>query len=292
MNKILILVLLFLLPALSQAASLTDQLGFADSLAAEGDHYRAITEYKRFIFTRPDSQFVPRARLSIATSLLAGQRWQEADDVFETLFTLHPTTREATVGRILYADSAYDRGAFSTARERFRTLRKKTQNAKTINYANFRIGWTFLEQNRARAAGETFDLLPPDTRQALATQLEQFKTLPQKSPRLAAALSVILPGGGQAYTGRYRQAATAFLLNGVFILGALEAFDNNNNVTGGILLFFELGWYGGNIYNATNNAYKYNQRIRHDFMEQMRERIKLQAGLVGKVPLLGLSYRF
>ena len=38
----------------------------------------------------------------------------------------------------------------------------------------------------------------------------------------------------------------------------LRAFDSGNEAVGGLLLFFEAGWYTGNIYNAASNAHKFN----------------------------------
>jgi len=292
MLRIPVFLVTLLLPAIVMAAPQPQLLGFADSLAADGDHYRAITEYKRFIYEQPDSLLVPRARLSIAKSLLAGEQWRKSDAAFENLFLLHPASPETRSGRRLYADSAYERGAFDLARERYQNLRKKSDETNIINYANFRIGWTFLEQNRIDQARENFALLPVELQQPLAAELDQFEALPRKSAALAGTLSALLPGAGQAYTGRYRQAAVSFLLNAAFLLGAVEAFDNDNNTVGGILLFFELGWYGGNIYNAMNNAHKFNHRIRHDIKKQIRSRIDLQARLVRKTPVLALLYSF
>ena len=69
-----ILFLLLLLPLQVQAAD-QPPLSFANSLADEGDHYRAITEYKRFLHLFPDAPQAARARLSLAQSLIAGKRW-------------------------------------------------------------------------------------------------------------------------------------------------------------------------------------------------------------------------
>ncbi len=292
MTRNLLLVFLLLIPALAGAAELPSQLQFADSLRAEGDHYRAITEYKRFIFQQPDSPLVHRARLSIASSLIAGQRWQQADASLETLLSLHPQSPEATRGRLIYADSAYERGNFGLARERYRSLRKRATDEGTINYSNFRIGWTFLEQDKPQNAVNSFNLLPPQDKEQLLAGLADYQGLAQKSPLLAGSLSAALPGAGQLYSGRLRQALLSFVLNGAFILATVEAFDNENYAVGGILLFFEAGWYGGNIYNAVNNAHKYNQRIKHNYRQQMRSRLKLQLGILEEAPWLTLNYRF
>ncbi|WP_020678349.1 tetratricopeptide repeat protein [Geopsychrobacter electrodiphilus] len=291
MIRFLLLLLLFF-PTLTHAADLPTQLQFADSLASEGDHYRAITEYKRFLFLNPDSELRPRAQLSIAKNLLAGHRWSQADNSLEELFRLYPQSPEAAKGRRIYADSAYERGEFGLARERYRALLKEVTDPPTINYANFRIGWSLLEQDRPQQSARSFSLLPEPQRNQLATDLENYQSLKLKSPRLAGTLSALLPGLGQLYTGRVRQATLAFLLNGAFILGAVEAIHNQNYAAGGILLFFELGWYGGNIYNATNNAHKFNQRTKNDFKHQMRSRLNLQLGMLPQVPMVVLNYRF
>ncbi|MCJ7809422.1 MAG: hypothetical protein MUP26_04080, partial [Desulfobulbaceae bacterium] len=47
-------------------------------------------------------------------------------------------------------------------------------------------------------------------------------------------------------------------------------------VLGGILAFFELGWYAGNIYSAVNGAHKYNRKVRDDFSKSFRDRLDLR----------------
>jgi len=292
MIRCLLLSLLLLLPATINAAELPTLLQFADSLAANNDHYRAITEYKRFLFMHPESPLVPQTKLAIATSLVAGKRWKQADSSLEDLIVSHPRSPEASKARLIYADTAFERGEFGLARERYRTLAKIHTDQETLDYTNFRIGWTFLEQDKPQKAETHFNLLSLQHKEQLLGDLEAYQALPQKSPRVAGSLSAILPGAGQVYTGRYRQAALSFLLNGAFILGSIEAFNDNNYATGSILLFFELGWYGGNIYNAVNNAHKFNQRTKHNYRQGMRSRLNLQVGILKHNPLITLNYKF
>ncbi len=292
MVRVLLFFFLLICPTLAGATERPAQLQFADSLQAEGDYYRAITEYKRFIFEQPDSSLVPDARLAIASSLIAGKRWQQADHSLEQLFLLHPQSPEAAKGRLLYAGSAYERGNFGLARQRYRTLQQQATDPETINYTNFRIGWTFLEQDRPQKAGKTFSLLPSPQKMTLLKDVANYQALPQKSPLVAGSLSAVLPGAGQLYTGRTRQALLSFTLNSLFILASLEAFDNENYAVGGILLFFEAGWYGGNIYNAVNNTHKYNQRQKHQFREKIRSQLNLRLGMRTQTPWISLSYQF
>ena len=93
-------------------------------------------------------------------------------------------------------------------------------------------------------------------------------------------------------SGRGRQAALAFTLNAVFIYGTIEAFDNDNNAVGGIMLLFSIGWYTGNIYNAVNNAHKFNQRHKAEYKSEMRERFGLHFGWGKDHPMLLARMRF
>jgi hypothetical protein len=88
-------------------------------------------------------------------------------------------------------------------------------------------------------------------------------------------------------------AAVSFMLNGLFIWATVEAFQNDNNVTGGILLFFESGWYLGNIYNAAGSAHKYNRRAEQDFLDRLSNRYSLSYIRDGRgTSLLAVTMRF
>ena len=85
----------------------------------------------------------------------------------------------------------------------------------------------------------------------------------------------LLPGLGHAYCGRYKDGAIAFVLNGLFIWAAVEAFTQDSNVLGGMLVAVELGWYVGNIYSAVNVAHKHNRKKRDDFRRSLPDSLQL-----------------
>jgi hypothetical protein len=82
----------------------------------------------------------------------------------------------------------------------------------------------------------------------------------------------VVPGAGHLYTERPRDALVAFLLNGTFIWAAVELFDDEKYVAGGIVTFFELGWYSGNIYSAVSSTHKYNRRVKEEFLQNLKNR--------------------
>lgn len=285
---VFLMALLFPLPVHAAEPS---PLSFADSLAAEGDHYRAITEYKRFLHFHPESPQAARARLSIAQSLIAGKRWSEADRALETVLETVPETPEAEAARRVYADIAFERSEYAIARKRYLSLLENSDDPADHEHARYRIGWTFLEEGRIEDARLSFGHLDPERAAELSAALDDYQRQPHKSPGLAGTLSAILPGAGQLYTERPRQAALAFALNATFIYGTIEAFENDNNTVGGIMLLFSVGWYTGNIYNAVNNAHKFNQRQQADGKGEMRERFGLHLGWQERPTLLA-RWRF
>ncbi len=288
MPTLLLLILFIFVPS---AHAEPDLLSFADSLAAEEDYYRAITEYKRFLHSTPNDYQAAYAQLAIAKSLIAGQRWIQADLALEKVWIIYPDSNEAETAKRLHAEAAYNRGDFEAARSRYETL-KNNSLIGANRAAHYKIGLSQLQQNMPEEARSSFSKLPASLNQKLSLSLDEYQQLTQKSPQLAGSLSAILPGAGQLYTERPRQAGMAFALNAAFIYGAVEAWDNENYAIAGILSLFEIGWYGGNIYNAMNNAHKYNRRQQDQFLQDFQQRFGLSLGWQQGHPQLQALFNF
>ena len=108
-----------------------------------------------------------------------------------------------------------------------------------------------------------------DAATTLQTSLRTTPVLPSKSPRTAGILAGLLPGAGHLYIGKPRHAITAFLLNSLFITGAVFSFLDGLEVTGIILLYFETGWYLGNIKSAIEGANAFNHHQQQAAREQL-----------------------
>ncbi|HEY5672342.1 MAG TPA: hypothetical protein VIR78_01430 [Malonomonas sp.] len=283
-----LLLLLLLFPQALRAEP--DLFSFAQSLAAEGDHYRAITEFKRFLHYHPTDPRAAQAQLAIAEALRAGERWEKLDQQLEKIWLNHPDSPEALTARKLYAEAAFAQRDYAEARRRYAALQQQAPAATSD--AAYRIGLSYLQDDQPDAAERSFAALPAAERQGLRVFLDEYRQLPRKSATLAGSLSALLPGAGQLYTNHPKQAAMAFALNAAFIYGALEAWDNENYAVAGILSLFEIGWYGGNIYNAMNNAHKYNQGQQGLLLDRLQKQFSLSIGLRDNVPLLQAKFQF
>jgi tetratricopeptide (TPR) repeat protein len=250
------------------------QLGLARALLAEGDYFRAITELKRFLFLYPESPQAPEARFSIADALLAAGRLNEAEAAFRELRSSEPAggpgAERAAFGQAL---ALLRLGERQKARALLRELAAGAAESPYRVRAQLELALSLAEEGEWSQARDELRAASPagpgqERRLAALHQAEGRA----KSPGLAGALSALLPGAGQLYCGRVRDAGLALLLNGLFIWGATEAGLRENYALAAGLGLIELAWYGGTIYGAVNCAYKQNraeaERLREDLLRQ------------------------
>lgn len=253
------------------------QLFFADSLFEDKDFFRAITEYKRFIFFYPEAESMcERAYFKIGMSYYAAKRYEESTKALTTFIEKYPES-------LLINDARYHKGIAEKSLKRYDCSISTFQDiidsdwGEYRNKAFYQQALIFIDMEDWVRARKTFLQIPQDSAlyssaSVFMQGLDNINNIPCKSPVVAGTMAAILPGSGHLYTERPRDALVAFLLNGAFILAAVELFDNDEYVTGGIVTFFELGWYSGNIYSAVSSAHKYNKRVKKDFIQGLRNR--------------------
>ncbi len=244
---------------------------FAESLLAEGDYFRAITEYKRFLFLYPYHPLAKEASYNIGLAYFRGQEWEEAILQFRQVMEDYPGEEIAGEALFMIGESYYRQGDYESAIQVYQAVTAQFPPETLGGRAQYRLGWSLLRLRQWSDASKLFGQVDPQSpyfpsAQALAQEAKQGFTLPRKSPPLAGFLSSMLPGAGQAYTGRYRDALVALLLNGAFIAGGIEAIRAGNEALAGAIFFFEAGWYMGNIYGAVNAAHKQNRDTEDQFL--------------------------
>jgi tetratricopeptide (TPR) repeat protein len=271
--------------------SIPTALGFADVLFSEQDYYRAVTEYKRFIYLHPEHPHTGRAYLNIARAAIAVERWEDALAALEKVLDrdIHEPLRAQA--HLLRAEVAYLQEDFSFGYSYLGQLKNLHPEPALEQRVRELQLWSLLEDGeleQARMFAQTRELeLYPD-----AEDIRALQDLPRKSPRLAGTLSALLPGAGQLYNGRYREAGMAFALNAAFLAGGIQAINTGNTVLGGILLFFEAGWYGGNIYNAVNTAHKSNRTRYRNALDRLRDKYQFSLLSTERGAMLQLQKRF
>ncbi len=275
----------------------TLQMGLADHFLEVGDLYRAITEYQRFLFFFPRSVRAEEARWKIAVAYFQGKKWDEAiraADDFVKRYAASPWTPEAL---FLQGRASAEKKDYSQARYFFQRAEEAAPGKPLASQAQWQIGVTYVKEERWKEAAAEFRKVSPESRiypqaEFFARGLDRMDEIPQKSPVAAGILAGVLPGAGHLYSERYRDAAVAFALNGAFIWGMVESFEHKNYVVGGILTFFELGWYSGNVYSAVSSAHKYNRNKKREYLDRLEKEGNFSLGFSVHERYPALSFRY
>ena len=273
-----------------------DQFQFAERYFAKGEYYRAIGEYERFIHFFPQDPRVVLARYRVGLSYLKGERFTQAVQSFHALIEKYEDTELVITSYFKLSESYVKLEQFGNSLTALDSLIKKSSDPAVKDKAYYKQGWIYLEMDEWEKAQASFDSISPKNRDTY--RLKQLsedmnkKSLEAKNPVTAGWLAVI-PGAGHLYCERYRDALIAFLLNGAMIYAAYEAFDHDNEGLGGLITFFEIGLYSGNIYSAVNSAHKYNRKQKRDFFQYLKEHSMLEASAtrLHEGQALALSYK-
>ena len=252
------------------------QLGLGDAFMADGEYYRAVTEYLRYLYLFPAAERAPYALLQIGLAHYRGGEYQRAIDYFARV--------RATYSPEYFSAAAYHEGLCYERLNQPDKARDAFERAVVFDTAAAPAREALLgkalgrvrqgELAGGRAEFERFrGLYPEEPRTGSVVQAEALidaqAAAPRKSPLLAGALSTVVPGSGQAYAGNYRDGLVALLVNGLFIAGTAVAIDQENYATAAVVGGIGLPFYLGNIYGAANAANKWNLALHRDLRDRL-----------------------
>lgn len=269
---------------------------FANHLYEKQDYYRALNEYQRFVFLFPKDYRVDRAELQIGRCY---RREGKVNRAFSHLLRLFNSRREEPIGR----EALLEMVAIREEQERYpeaiywvKQFIERYADYPEIDIIYLRLAWLQIDSGRYEAATASLERIHQASKhypraRSLRQALQQRPDIAEKSPEMAGALSAVLPGSGHLYAGRPGQAASSFLVNAFFITGAVLAFTHDSPVLGGILVFFELGWYAGGIRSAAQAAREENQKGQRKYRRELKEKYRLSFGVEPGKNRLALSLR-
>jgi len=252
------------------------QLGLGDAFMADGEYYRAVTEYLRYLYLFPAAERAPYALLQIGLAHFRGGEYQRAIDYFARV--------RATYSPEYFAAAAYHEGLSYERLNQPAKAQDAFERAAIFNPAAAPAREALLGKALGRvrlgdlAGGRTElerfqSLYPEEPRTSNIVQAEALidaqSAAPRKSPLLAGALSAVIPGSGQAYAGNYRDGLAALLVNGLFIARTAVAIDQENYATAAVVGGIGLPFYLGNIYGAANAANKWNLGMHQDLRNRL-----------------------
>lgn len=217
-------------------------LRFAENLQSEGDYYRAISEYKRFIYFCSDS-VKSDSILYIISSLY--QKMGQFENSLATLMKIKNRDEKKylfELGKVYFLAGDY------------RSAREFWNRSDTL------IGWTYLREKNFRRA-----------RYYLG-----FNDNPRlKKPLYGALLSGIMPGLGRVYAGRTGDGISSFLLTAGFALSSFVYYKREQMVPSTIFGSLASLFYLGEIYGSILSVKIYNEKKTEDFIHNIEIKLGL-----------------
>lgn len=248
------------------------QLKLADAFMAQGEYYRAVTEYKKFTILFPDSSKVDYALYKLGMAYYQGDEFEQASHAFAAIGTGYTGSSYVPaaffqegmsywrLGRPEKAAIAFDKAVAAGPVSEYARRALLGKSLAEFDLNNISACRHELERF---LASFPMDAKTVNVRNAIIL-LDQHQGLPQKSPVTAGVMSALVPGSGHIYAGHYGDGITAFFLNGLFIAGTVMAAQQENYALATVVGVIGLPFYIGNIYGAANAATKYNIGVKKD----------------------------
>ena len=243
-------------------------LRFADHLFGDGDYYRAITEYRRYLWlSRGRGDEAPRAALAIGEALMRGEQWDAAGRQLDGVAS-RTTDLELRRTALFAAARAYlEDGRPELAKPRFRLLvADEEADGALKQHSRMLLAWGHFDAGELDKAREIFQSIATSESQwavqakGVVDAIDQKGSLAMKDPLVAALLSII-PGAGHMYLGQWGTGMTALAWNTLFIVAAVSAWLTGDWGVAAVLTFAELGWYSGSMFGAIAGAFRHNRDV-------------------------------
>lgn len=274
------------------------QFNYAEHSFENGEFFRAIDEYSRFIYFFPKDERVILAFFRRAMAFYSSRRYIEARHSFAEVIDQFGGSEFAIKSYFMISECHLRLNQMGPAATTLHNLITLSDNNDVKDEAYYRLGWIYVETAAWDKSRMYFAQISSRNREKfkihrLSAELDKTKAIARKDPGLAGILSIV-PGGGYVYCERYQDALIAFLINGGLIWAAYESFDNDNIPLGVLLSLVGAGFYAGNIYGAVASAHKHNRKKTEYFIEKLKKntRINLSAGLRTKTIQLSFQFTF
>jgi tetratricopeptide (TPR) repeat protein len=246
------------------------QFTYADTLFQEQDFRTAEVEFKRFLHFFPSDPRVDEAVFKTGMALFYQEQFHEAARQFNRMILDDPAlSRPHTTEAYLMQSRAFRQlGNLGYARVVLENFLKLTDDPEILDRihldlaelhvtASLKPGTNELAQALANLENISSDGPLQTQKMELISRIQKVRSLPEKNPTLAGIFAVI-PGAGFLYTGRFHDAAAAFVVNTGLGLAAWKAFDQDNPALGTVAALAGSGFYFGSIYGSISAAHKHN----------------------------------
>lgn len=235
------------------------ELSFACHLYQQKQFYRASTEFYRYLYQYSDHEYNDSIWLLIACCNFQSGRYREAARLFEKSISSTCLNQRHIFAQFMKGFSHYNGGNFHLAQQNWYDLLQTNntdfyKNETLIAYSSVSLKLDDL-QKLSHCLKQQADNSVAENVNSELNKLHSGR----KSPVLASLLSAVVPGGGQVYSGSYRDGVYSLAINGGIGLLFYDAYHNGSLSAKIISGFFCFQFYLANIIGGKRAAEVHNE---------------------------------
>lgn len=233
----------------------------------------AITEYKRFLFFRPDDIRAAETYHKIGLAYRAQGLWQAAISSMRNAVQHAFTKEDKSAYQLELAVTLIASENYDLARLELIKVTMRNPSGPLYRRALFLQAVAYIYQFRWKEAREVLQNWTTD--EALEKLLDEAENLQKKSTGIAKVLSAILPGAGQFYASNWRSGLNALTLNGLLGFVAVDTVLDKHYVDAALWTYFIfLRYYRGNLYRAEKAVAEFNEDTSHRAADNILKRLQ------------------
>jgi len=244
-----------------------NNLGFADFLYSKGDYFRAITEYKRFIFVSADTANKFRARKQILNSYKCAGRYEDALLYLNTF--KDSDYKNMQKGKVFLLMNSTE-----MARNHFTEIKSDT--------SILLIGWSYILDNdwkktvcvldSCHCCSDIMDVSKKIVQYAHLAD----KRIETKSEVVSGLFSMLIPGAGRFYTKRAGDGLFSFFTVAIPGVISYVYWQNDRKRAAAISIALTSLFYVGNIYGSVVSAQIFNEVSREEYILKVENELRIK----------------
>jgi tetratricopeptide (TPR) repeat protein len=262
------------------------QVTLADFYYEQGFYDEAITEYLRFIYFNPEVPYLAEIYEKMALCYAELEDWEKAEHAIHKAISLANGSDQKYTITFTFIEILIAKKSYSRAEKELLEIYTMTVQDRYRMRSIFLLSVVYIYSYRwelvdicLREYFESSDTYSESVKNQIYDLLTTARELPYKSKEAAVALSLLLPGAGQAYSGKVMQGLNALVVNGaagtLLVYTILDGYYIDAVV---VFLFIFYRFYSGNIYYAEQYALQYNELLNQNIAQQILELLLKKQG--------------
>jgi putative component of membrane protein insertase Oxa1/YidC/SpoIIIJ protein YidD/TM2 domain-containing membrane protein YozV len=246
--------------------SVDDAVSFARRLSVDGDCGRAETEYLRAAHLSRSNAWSLWAHFQMGACYFEAGSWTSAERAYLQAGMLSSDAAQRQLAVHLLAASLFNDGRYRDSEDVLQDPNLTSRSLALRGLSRMALGeWGAAAGDFSTAAAATDEVGLSPRLVGMEIAATQGNSLPHRSPGLATAMSVVLPGSGQMYAGRFHDGLRHLLFNGALIITLVKLLQNEHYAASYLVAGISIPFYLGNVRGSGDSARIFNRdrRLEH-----------------------------